>query len=284
MTKSNGTKWAIAAMPRGGPDACWLDRLLQTEALEYTDRDDVPDELKQKVIAGLDAIGTRTGQHEQNARLALEEVAEVAAPRILEIGAGHGKLSEKILQLHPSASITISDVDPASVANIAAGPLGSHPRARTEVIDATAIDAPDGSYDLVVFALAFHHLPPPVAYRAIAEATRVATRFLVIDIKRGFPLAMIAAPLIMGPATLTFMPRSSIKPMMHDGFISALRAYSPSAFSALGKAADPQMNIEFRHTPQPKRFGPKPIAAVFSRSRTTTVSPNVPTGPSTQRS
>ncbi|MDT5357603.1 MAG: hypothetical protein QOJ56_6135, partial [Mycobacterium sp.] len=27
----------IARMPRGGPGASWLDRRLQTDALEYTD-------------------------------------------------------------------------------------------------------------------------------------------------------------------------------------------------------------------------------------------------------
>jgi len=31
----------IADMPRGGPDASWLDRLLQTSRPEYLDRDDV---------------------------------------------------------------------------------------------------------------------------------------------------------------------------------------------------------------------------------------------------
>ncbi|MCP2315999.1 hypothetical protein APR12_001332 [Nocardia amikacinitolerans] len=53
---------------------------------------------------------------------------------------------------------TVSDLDPTSVANIAAGELGAPPRVRTQVVDATAIDAPDDSY--VVFSMSFHHLPP----------------------------------------------------------------------------------------------------------------------------
>jgi hypothetical protein len=44
---------------------------------------------------------------------------------------------------------------------------------------------------------------------------------------------------------------------------SWLRAYSPSAFAALGKAADPQMQIEF--LPSAPRFG-APTVVVFSRS------------------
>ncbi len=156
--------------PRGGPDASWLDRRFQTDALEYLDRDDVPDEVKQKIIGVLDRVGTLTNLHEKYARIALKLVSDIPNPRILELGAGHGKLSAKILELHPTATVTISDLDPTSVANIAAGELGTHPRARTQVIDATAIDGHDHSYDLAVFALAFHHLPPTVACKAIAEA------------------------------------------------------------------------------------------------------------------
>lgn len=254
---------AIAQMPRGGPNASWLDRRLQTDALEYTDRYDIPDEVKQKVIAGLDWVGTRAGHHEKNARRACELVADIPNPRILELGAGHGKLSAKILELHPTATVTISDLDPTSVANIA-GELGAIPRVRTQVVDATAIDADDNSYDLVVFAQAFHHLPPAVAYRAIAEATRVGKRFLVIDLKRWSPPGLILSPLMMAPMAL--LPQT--RPMMHDGLISGLRAYSRSAFVALGKAADPQMRVEF--LPSTTGFGLGTTVVVFSRPDTET--------------
>jgi hypothetical protein len=35
----------IESMPRGGPDASCVDRLLQTDRLEYLDRDDVDEGL-----------------------------------------------------------------------------------------------------------------------------------------------------------------------------------------------------------------------------------------------
>jgi ubiquinone/menaquinone biosynthesis C-methylase UbiE len=259
MSETTAVDPAISEMPRGGPNASWLDRGLQTDALEYTDRYDIPDEVKQKVISALDWVGTRAGEHEKNARAALALVADVPNPRILELGAGHGKLSAEILKLHPTATVTISDLDPTSVGNIAAGELGDHRRVRTEVVDATAIDADDDSYDLVVFAMAFHHLPPAIAHRAIAEATRVGKRFLVIDLKRRPPPALLLVPLVMAPMAL--VPR--LRPLMHDGFISGLRAYSPSAFAALGKAAHPQMRVEF--LPSRSRFG-APTNVVFSRA------------------
>ena len=263
VATTNALDQAIETMPRGGPGASWLDRRFQTDALEYLDRDDVSDEVKQKVIGMLDRIGTLTKQHENYARAALDVVADVKNPRILELGAGHGKLSAQILKLHPTATVTVSDLDPTSVATIAAGELGKHPRVRTQVIDATAIDAADNSYDLVVFALAFHHLPPAVASRAIGEATRVAKRFLVIDLKRQNPLATLLFPVFALPLNLALMPWSWIQPGLHDGFISALRAYSPRAMEALGRAADPEMNIEM--LPRPARLGPPTLTVVFSR-------------------
>ena len=56
----------IVSMPRGGPDASWLDRRLQTNRLEYLDRDDV-DDLKRKVVQSLDRAGRRRlfGAHEK---------------------------------------------------------------------------------------------------------------------------------------------------------------------------------------------------------------------------
>ena len=40
----------IADMPRGGPDASWLDRLLETDRPEYLDRDDVDDGVKRGIV------------------------------------------------------------------------------------------------------------------------------------------------------------------------------------------------------------------------------------------
>jgi SAM-dependent methyltransferase len=265
---------AIASMPRGGPNASWLDRRLQTDALEYTDRYDIPDEVKQTVVSGLDRMGTRTGLHEKNARIALDLVTDIPNPRILELGAGHGKLSAQVVKLHPTATVTVSDLDPTSVANIAAGPLGADPRVRTQVVDATAIDAADDSYDLVVFAQAFHHLPPATAVRAIAEATRVGKRFLVIDIPRWNSVRLLLTPLMLAPlAAVLAIVRPSFNRVVHDGYISALRAYSRSAFIALGEAAHPRMAVEFLPSPS-YRLRPRHTSLVFTRPRATSLPVN----------
>ncbi|MFD8104653.1 class I SAM-dependent methyltransferase [Nocardia fluminea] len=248
MTQGNLTAEEIARMPRGGPDASWINRRLQTQRPEITDRYDISDELKQKVIGTLDRFGERFGLHTLNAQMVLDQVADLDNPRILELGAGHGGVSAEILKLHPTAEVTVSDLDPASVSNIAASPLGQHPRCTVKLIDATKIDEPENSFDLVVFAVSMHHLPPQDAAQVIADATRVGKKFLVIDLERPSTLGILLAPLMFIPTSIAVMmvsPPSAVPPFLHDSLIGTLRAYSRSAFKALGVAADPEMVVEF---------------------------------------
>jgi SAM-dependent methyltransferase len=233
----------IDRMPRGGHDASCLDRLLQTDRQEYLDRDSHGDPAnearKRGIVKALERTGDWFGNHEKFAHIALDEVAEVPDPRILELGAGHGGLSAKLLEMHPTAHVTVTDVEPESVTAIAAGALGEDDRATVRTMDATDIDAADGAFDLAVFALSFHHLPPASASRVIAEGTRVADKLLIIDLPR--PPAPVH---LLRLATM--LPFAPFVPFLHDGVISSLRAYSPSALRALAAHADPAISLELR--------------------------------------
>ena len=223
-------------MPRGGPTASCLDRLLETDRREYIDRADVDPAVKRSVIRALKRSGELFGNHEKFAHLALQEVADVPDPRILELGAGHGGLSTKLLESHPTARLTVSDVEPASVAAIESGELGRHPRVTVRELDATAIDAPDDAFDLAVFALSFHHLEPPDAVRVIAEGVRVASTLLVIDLPRPpSPLHLLRLA--------SMLPLAPFVPFVHDGVISSLRSYSPSALRALADHAGADITL-----------------------------------------
>jgi len=227
----------ITTMPRGGPDASCLDRRLETDRLEYLDRDDVDAKVKRSVIRALERTGEIFGNHDKFARIALDEVADVPDPTILELGSGHGGLSAKLLEMHPTASLTVTDLEPDSVAAIAAGPLGDDARVAVRDMDATAIDAADGQFDLAVFALSFHHLPPAMASRVIAEGTRVADKLVIIDLPRPpAPLHLLRLA--------TMLPLAPFLPFVHDGVISSLRTYSPSALRALAEHAG--VDIELR--------------------------------------
>ncbi|MGN6338729.1 class I SAM-dependent methyltransferase [Mycobacterium sp.] len=233
----------IVSMPRGGPDASWLDRRLRTDRLEYLDRDDV-DDLKRKVIEALDRRGQRRflGAYKLCAQAALREVTDIASPKILELGCGLGGLSRKLLEYHPEAQVTVTDIDPTFVAAVAASDLGSNPRATVREMDATAIDAPDGYYDLAIFTASLHHLPPELAARVLAEGTRAAQKLLIIDLRRPpAPLHLVVVAVAL--------PFTGLAPLLHDGVISSLRAYSPSALRALARYADPAITVEFRTRP-----------------------------------
>lgn len=229
----------ISRMPRGGPTASCLDRALETDRLEYLDRDDVDDVVKRQVIGGLDWTGRVFGNHRRFAEIALDAVAEVPDPRILELGAGHGAVSRLLLDNHPTAHVTVTDVNAESVAALAAGDLGAHPRATVRKMDATAIDAPDGAFDLVLFALSFHHLPPAQAVRVFAEGTRAGKALLIIDLPRPPSLLHLLR-------LATMLPLAPVLPFVHDGVISSLRCYSPSALRALAEYADPAIDVTLR--------------------------------------
>ncbi|OBA84207.1 hypothetical protein A9W99_05230 [Mycobacterium sp. 1164966.3] len=247
----------IDTMPRAGPDASWLDRRLQTDRLEYLDRDDVAD-LKRRVVRALERTGRMSGWHKTCARIALSVVADVPDPQVLELGAGHGELSRALLKLHPTVQVAVTDIDPTSVAAIAGGDLGRHPRAVVREMDAAAIDAPDGCYDLAVFANSLHHLSPRLAARVFAEGTRVADKLLIIDISRMRPaLHLLDLALIL--------PLAMVVPYWHDAFISSLRTYSPSALRALARYASPTITLELRR--HPAWFPGSPQIALASLAR-----------------
>ena len=226
----------LAAMPRGGFDASWLDLRLQTGRPEYLDGDD--DSVKRQVIRSLDVMGRVLRDHARFAARALEVVADIPEPKILELGAGHGGLTRELLKMHPRAHVTVTDIDPISLSDMAAGDLGSHPRVTVRRMDATNIDAPDRSYDLALFALSFHHLPPVPAAEVLSEGTRTAGKLLICDLRR--PPALLHLIRLA-----TFLPFALAWPFAHDGLISSMRAYGPSGFRTLAAYVGPDIAVEF---------------------------------------
>jgi len=77
------------------------------------------------------------------------------------------------------------------------------------------------------------------ASRVIAEGTRVAAKLLVIDLPRPpAPLHLLRLA--------AMLPLAPFVPFVHDGVISSLRTYSPSALRVLAAHADPTIDIELR--------------------------------------
>ena len=70
----------IDRMPGGGPDASWVDRRLQTDRLEYLDRDDVDDRVKRQIVGSLEILGSLLNDHEKFARLPAPRSARRGEP------------------------------------------------------------------------------------------------------------------------------------------------------------------------------------------------------------
>jgi hypothetical protein len=232
----------IDRMPRGGPDASCLDRLLQTDRPEYLDRDSDEDAVnearKRSVMRALEWTGEFFGNTERFARIVLDEVADVPDPKILELGSGHGGLSRKLLEWHPTAELTVTDIEPRSVKAIEDGDLGEHPRATVREMDATAIDAPTEAFRPCGVRVL---VSSPTAAAGVAGVGRRHTGSRQTSDHR---LPRPPSPLHL--VRLASLPLAPVVPFVHDGVISSLRCYSPSALRALDAYADSGIDVELR--------------------------------------
>lgn len=242
----------IDSMPRAGFGAPVWDRKLQTDRLEYLDRDDVPAK-KRSVVESLDLLGEKKGLHRWNAEQAAGFLVGIDSPRVLELGAAHGGLSRELLKLRPDASITVTDIEPSSVAGIAASGMGSisgeRPCHGRDGYRCAGRGVRSGGVRLVV---------PPSPTVACREGVR-----------RGHPGGAHSVDhrsvALAGSAAGARVPFAAavgwVRPVAHDGAISQLRAYGPRALRSLAEHADPSIIIELRARLQL----PMPLQIVVAR-------------------
>ena len=107
----------------------------------------------------------------------------LAATRILDLGAGTGETARRVLEKHPGARVVLVD---ASAEMLEAARLAL-PEDRVEQIIVRQLEdpLPDGPFDLVVSALAVHHLESAekrLLFRRIAEALEPGGRFVLADV------------------------------------------------------------------------------------------------------
>jgi SAM-dependent methyltransferase len=100
----------------------------------------------------------------------LEQLAVQPGDRVLELAAGPGSLAPTWAQLvGPTGSVVLSDIAPGMV-EIARRRSEGLENVQTAVIDAAAIDRPDGSFDVVTCRMGLMFTPDPSA--ALAEMQR----------------------------------------------------------------------------------------------------------------
>ena len=110
--------------------------------------------------------------HSADATAALvERLAPAPGERVLELAAGPGSLGPMWARLvGPSGSVVLSDVAPGMVA-VAERRNAGEPNVTVDLVDASAIDRPDASFDVVACRMGLMFTPEPSA--ALAEIHRV---------------------------------------------------------------------------------------------------------------
>ena len=104
------------------------------------------------------------------------------ATRVLELGTGTGETARRVLAAHPGATLVGVDESAAMLAAAAATPELATADLRVARLEDPL---PDGPFDLVVSALAVHHLDGPGKadlFRRVAAVLRPGGRFVLGDL------------------------------------------------------------------------------------------------------
>jgi tRNA (cmo5U34)-methyltransferase len=114
-----------------------------------------------------------------------------AVERILDLGVGTGETARRCLAAHPGATVVGIDAS-SDMLDVAAGVLGERAELRLARLEDPL---PDGPFELVVSALAVHHLDGPGKadlFVRIRERMAPDGRFVMADVV--VPEAPVAAP------------------------------------------------------------------------------------------
>ncbi len=150
---------------------------------------------------------------------------------VLDVAAGGGDMAEAMRAWAALRGLelrfTLLDRHPLVLGAAVAAARGPRSAVRG---DALGLPFRDGSYDLCVTSLFFHHLEPEQAERALLEMRRVArTGILVNDLVRD--------RLAWGWILLLSRLFSTNRLVRHDGPLSVRRAYRPEDFRDLALRA-----------------------------------------------
>jgi len=128
----------------------------------------------------LDAVRAAVPAYDELQQAVALAAHAVPATRVLDLGTGTGETARRVLDVHPDASLVAIDASPEMVA------LASTALPEADVRIGGLEDAlPPGPFDLVISALAVHHLPSAEKaqlFQRIAEALEPQGRLVLADV------------------------------------------------------------------------------------------------------
>jgi tRNA (cmo5U34)-methyltransferase len=131
-------------------------------------------------VTYLETIRTEVPAYDELQDAVAEATVSIAAERVLELGVGTGETSRRVLDLHPRAELIgideSADMLAAASSNFAAADLR---------VSRLQDPLPEGNFDLVVSALAVHHLDGASKadlFTRVADRLRAGGRFVLGDV------------------------------------------------------------------------------------------------------
>lgn len=128
----------------------------------------------------LDVVRAEVPAYDELQQAVASATEGVPAARVLDLGTGTGETATRVLAVHPDASLVAIDASPEMAALAATGLPGADVRVG-RIEDAL----PPGPFDLVVSALAVHHLPSEQKaelFRRVAAVLGRGGRFVLADV------------------------------------------------------------------------------------------------------
>ena len=144
-------------------------------------------------------------QRRVEARRLLRMGGAMEGGRALEVGCGRGVGAEIIFSVFGADSVDAFDLDPRMVVHARARLSQFGPRARVWVGDASAIGAPDETYDAVFDFGIIHHVPEwRCALAEVCRVLRPGGRFYAEEVLKRGVLSPISRFLLEHPLTDRF--------------------------------------------------------------------------------
>ncbi len=228
--------------------ACaWVDRRVRTDATEYLDRPDYPEERKLRQVRLLHGQNRALGVYGRYLAILDATLRDAAAARadgrarVLELASGSGELALELAQLAARRgtpmAITGSDVVEAYVrdGNRRARELGID--AAFRLLDAFELEGVEhGEIDVAFIAQSMHHFTPGQLARMIAKVGALGARhFIGID---GFRS-------LLGVAVLPLLAAVTLdRHHFHDALVSARRMYAEEELRLIAELAAPAARVD----------------------------------------